>query len=94
MAEKRAAEVVVRAKRQITLPLQICNELRIEPGDKLELSLEEGVLVARPKQAVALEALEEIRNALARAGITEEELKEAGRLMRERTTSQRYGTQA
>ncbi|MBW2040350.1 MAG: AbrB/MazE/SpoVT family DNA-binding domain-containing protein [Deltaproteobacteria bacterium] len=92
MAEKKAIEVALRLKRQITLPREVCEQLRIAPGDKLELILEGDVLMARPKKVVALEALKEIREAFERSGITEEELQEAGRQVREKVFKERYAT--
>ena len=79
---KRTTAVVLRPKRQITLPKEICQQLGIEPGDGLELSLEGSALIARPQKAVALEALKEIQETFKRSGITEEELLQAGREVR------------
>lgn len=84
-------DVVVRPKRQVTLPKEVCERLGIEPGDSLELSLEGATLIARPKKTIALEALQEIRDAFRRSGITEDELQDAGRRVREELTKERYG---
>ena len=89
MAANRGTEVVVRPKRQVTLPKQICEELGIEEGDALELSVEDAMLVARPRKRVALEALAEIRSAFERSGISEEELQEAGREVRREVAGER-----
>ena len=43
----------------VTLPREICEQLGIGPGDMLELSVEEQVLIARPRKTLALEALKE-----------------------------------
>ena len=94
MTEKRVIEIVLRPKRQMTLPKEVCEELKIGPGDILELSLEGSVLTARPKKAVALEALKEIREAFKRSGITEKELTEAGRQVRQKVTRGRYAAKA
>ena len=94
MAEKKTVDVVLRPKRQITLPKEVCEELGIEPGDMLELALEGSVLVARPKKAAALEALREIREAFKRTGITEEELQEAGHQVRQEVIRERYAAKA
>ncbi len=83
MAEKKARDVVLRPKRQITLPRDVCEQMGIGPGDTLELSVEGSTLAAKPKKAAALEALREIREAFKRSGITEEELQETGRRMRQ-----------
>ena len=92
MAEKTVAEVVVRPKRQVTLPREICERLGIGPGDRLELALEGATLVARPKKAVALEALREIREAFRRSGISEKELQRAGRLARQEAVKARLAS--
>ena len=84
-------DVVVRPKRQVTLPKEVCERLGIEPGDSLELSLEGATLIARPKKTIALEALQEIRDAFQRSGITEDELQVTGRQVREELTRERYG---
>ena len=94
MAEKKVMDVVLRPKRQVTLPGKVCEQLDIEPGDMLELAVEGSVLVARPKKAVTLEALREIRESFKRSGITEEELQEAGRRMRQVVIRERYATKA
>ncbi len=92
MAEKKVIDVVLRPKRQITLPREVCEQLGVGPGDKLELTLEGAVLVASPKKVVALEALKEIREVFKRSGIAEEELQKAGRQVRQELVSERYAT--
>ncbi len=79
MTEKKVANVVLRPKRQVTLPREICNQLGIGPGDVLELTVEDSTIIARPRKMVALESLKEIQQAFQRSGITEEELQKAGR---------------
>ncbi|MHA1216208.1 MAG: AbrB/MazE/SpoVT family DNA-binding domain-containing protein [Candidatus Thorarchaeota archaeon] len=94
MVEKKAIDVVLRPKRQITLPRGVCDELGIGPGDVLEVSVDEARLVARPKKTVALEALREIQRAFERSGITKEELQEAGRQAREEIARERFSARA
>lgn len=94
MTDKKTARVVVRPKRQVTLPRQICEALEISPGDVLELTVEGAGFTARPKKKAALEALQEIRRAFERSGVTEEELQQAGRLAREDIARERYGVEA
>lgn len=80
----RGNDVVIRPKRQVTIPKDICDQLGIGPGDILELVVEESVLKATPKKRKALDALNEIREAFTRYGISEEELlKEARGTRRE-----------
>ncbi|MDO8578569.1 MAG: AbrB/MazE/SpoVT family DNA-binding domain-containing protein [Dehalococcoidales bacterium] len=90
MSEKKAADVVLRPKRQVTLPRDICNQLGIEPGDVLELLVEDSNLIAKPRKSAALEALKEIQQAFQRSGITEEKLQEAGRRARQEIAKERY----
>ena len=91
MAGKKVADVVLRPKRQVTLPKKICDQLGIGPGDVLELTVEDSTIIARPRKIVALEALKEIRQAFQRSGITEEEIQKAGRRVRQEVARERYG---
>jgi AbrB family looped-hinge helix DNA binding protein len=91
---EKAIGIVVRPKRQVTLPGEICEKLDIRPGDKLELVIEGDKLIARPVKAVALEALHEIRETFERYGITEEELQDAGRRTRKALIRDRYSKEA
>jgi AbrB family looped-hinge helix DNA binding protein len=86
----KKVEVAVRPKRQITLPKDICDRLGIDAGDKLELEVKDSILVATPKKVLALQALDEIRQAFARSGITEKELLEEGRRQRTGLSRERY----
>lgn len=90
MVEKKVMDVILRPKRQITLPKEVCDKLEIGPGDMLELVLEGSALVARPKKVAALNALKEIQKAFKRSGITEEELQETGRRVRQEIIKERY----
>ncbi len=76
--------VTLRPRRQLTLPASVCEVLGIKPGDQLELSVTEDGLLVRPKKTLALKALEEIQRAFANSGISEKELQEEGRKVRER----------
>ena len=91
MVEKKVADVVLRPKRQVTLPREICEQLGIKSGDMLELEVEDSVLIARPRKTVALEALREIQEAFRRSGVSEAELQKAGRRIRSKVAAERYG---
>jgi antitoxin component of MazEF toxin-antitoxin module len=82
---------VLRPRRQLTLPRDICRQLGIEIGDQVELSAEDGMLVVTPSRKLALDALAEIRNAFARSGIPEDELQRAARETRKELIRERYG---
>ena len=73
MSENEIIDISIRPKRQITLPLKVCEKLGLEYGDKLEIKIENNYLIAKPKKTVALEALTEIRSAFKKSGLKEEE---------------------
>jgi len=83
-------KAVLRDRRQITIPRAVCEELGIRPGDRLELRMEDGALIIRPGRVAALEALRAIQQALEEAGITEEELLESGRQIRDELFREKY----
>lgn len=90
--ERAKTEVTIRPRRQVTLPEEVCKALGLEVGDRLELSVGgDGTVVLRPKKTVALAALREIQRAFKASGLTEEELQETGRRVRERLSRDRYG---
>jgi AbrB family looped-hinge helix DNA binding protein len=91
MSEKQPAGVVLRPKRQVTLPKDICDRLGIEPGDALELMVKDSVLIATPRKSVSMESLKEIQQAFKRSGITEEDLQKTGRRVRQEITRERDG---
>lgn len=81
---------VLRDRRQVTIPRAACEELGIRPGDRLELRVEDGTLIIRPGRVAALEAIRAIQLALEEAGVTEEELLESGRQIRDELFRERY----
>lgn len=91
MVGKKASDVVLRPKRQVTLPKQICDQLGIGPGDVLEMTVQDSIIVARPRKIVALEALKEIQQSFRRSGITEEQVQKTGRRIRQEVARERYG---
>lgn len=90
MAEK-SPSAVLRPKRQITIPKKLCDELGLEQGDRLQLSIENGKLIAKPKRATALEALREIQRIFKDSGISEEEIQEEERRIRREISEERRG---
>src|SRR3990170_3906446 len=85
------ARAVLRPRRQLTLPRDICQQLGIDIGDQVELSVEDGALVATPSRKRAMDALAEIQSAFARSGIPEDELQRAAREARKELIRERYG---
>ena len=81
---------VLRDRRQVTLPREVCEALGIKPGDGLELRVQDGAVIIRPGRVAALEALEELRRAIAESGVTEEELLESGRQIRDDLFREKY----
>ncbi|MFH1485266.1 MAG: AbrB/MazE/SpoVT family DNA-binding domain-containing protein [Chloroflexota bacterium] len=94
MTEKKVADVVLRPKRQVTLPKEICDQLGIGPGDVLGMTVEDSAIIARPRKMVALESLREIQQAFQRSGITGEEVQRTGRRVRQEVARERYGVKA
>lgn len=91
MSEPLPRETVLRPRRQVTLPARVCEALGLQTGDRLELALTEDGVLLRPKKNAALRALREIHRAFAEAGVTEEELLEEGRRVREHLNRKYYG---
>lgn len=56
MTEEKVTDVVLRPKRQLTLPEEMCAQLGIGPGDVLGLTVEGLTLFAKLGKVVALEA--------------------------------------
>ena len=94
MAAKKVSNIVIRPKRQVTLPKDICDQLGIDTGDVLEMTVENSVLTARPRKTAALQSLKEIQHAFARSGMDEEEVLNTGRRVREEIARERYGVKA
>ena len=83
MENKKSVNITLRPKRQVTLPREIVEQLGISTGDILEITVENTTLIARPRKNRALESLREIQQAFQRSGITEEELQEEGKRIRQ-----------
>lgn len=90
MANNKISDVVLRPKRQVTIPKKLCDELGIESGDILELMVKDSLLIAKPKKSLALEALKEIQQAFQRSGITEEELVKEGNRIGQEVARKRF----
>ncbi len=82
--------VTIRARRQMTLPRQVCEALGVGPGDRLVLEVSDGVLIARPRQVAALDALRALQQAFVESGVTEKELLESGREVRDELFREKY----
>ena len=91
MSKDADKKIVLRDKRQLTLPREICEQLGIGPGDKLTLYVEDGALVAKPNKTVALDALHELQRMFKESDITLKELLENGRRIRRELVKEYYG---
>jgi AbrB family looped-hinge helix DNA binding protein len=91
MSKDADINIVLRDKRQLTLPRDICEQLGIGPGDRLTLYVEDGALVAKPNKTIALEALRELRESFKNSGITLRELLANGRRIRKELVKEYYG---
>lgn len=94
MSKNVSDDVVIRDKRQITLPRRLCEKLGVEPGDKLSLYVEGGKLVARPKKSVVLDALQELHRVFQTSGISEKELLKTTLRTRRELVVKEYGRKA
>ena len=83
--------VILRRGRQITIPFEVYEAINLDEGDRLELTVEDGGIYLRSRKQLALDALAEIRCDLAATGITEDELQESGRKIREELVRETYG---
>ena len=50
-------EIVVRDKGRITLPIEVREALALREGDKLELIVEKGMIVLKPKHSLKVRDL-------------------------------------
>lgn len=91
MSKDTDINIVLRDKRQLTLPREICEQLGIGPGDRLTLYVEDGALVARPNKTIALDALHELQRMFKESDITLKELLENGRRIRRELVKEYYG---
>jgi AbrB family looped-hinge helix DNA binding protein len=85
------ARIQLRPRRQITLPAWAAETLGVKEGDYLSVSETDRGLLVQPGEQAALEALRAIQQAFAASGITEEELQEEGRRVREELVRELYG---
>lgn len=84
-------EITLGPNGQLTLPSQVCDELKIGAGDLLVVTMTDDGFLVTPKNAEAHAALRAVWRAFAESGITEEELQAEGRRVREEIYRERYG---
>ena len=94
MSKKPSSDIIIRDKRQVTLPRDICEQLGIKPGDQLTLYIEEDRLIAKPKKSIALNALQELHRIFQSSDVTEKELLKTARRIRRELVVKEYGRKA
>jgi len=94
MSKKISNEIIIRDKRQVTLPRKLCEQLGVEPGDRLSMYVEGDKLVAKPKKSVALNALQELRRIFQTSDVTEKDLLKTARRIRRELVAKEYGRKA
>lgn len=81
----------VQKKGQVTIPIEIRENLGIQEGDLMAfIQTEDGVLMS-PQSVVAMGSLDQIGQTLREQGITIEELIESGRDIRGELIKEQYG---
>ncbi len=94
MSKKPSNDIIIRDKRQVTLPRNICEKLGVKPGDQLVLYVEGDRLVAEPKKSVALDALSELHRIFQSSDVSEKELLKTARRIRRELVAKEYGRKA
>jgi AbrB family looped-hinge helix DNA binding protein len=94
MSKNTSSDIIIRDKRQITLPRKLCEQLGVEPGDRLILNVEGDKLVAKPQKSVALNALQELHRIFQISDVTEQELLKTARRIRRELVAKEYGRKA
>jgi len=85
---------IVRDRRQITLPADICKQLGLVVGDTVDLAVEDGSLLVTPSKQRTLDALAELRRLFAESGISEKEFQTDLRSIRRELVKEKYGIDA
>lgn len=93
MTKKLTDDIVIREKRQVTLPRYICEQLGIVEGDRLTVYVEGDRMVAKAKKTVAINALDELQKLFKSSEVTEKELLKTSRRIRRRLVKKHYGNQ-
>ena len=85
---------VVQEKGQVTIPAEIRRKLGVKKGDLVAFIETECGIVISPREAVAMEALDRIGQALKERGISLEEVIESGREIRGQLLDEKDGIRA
>ena len=83
--------VRIQEKGQVTLPADVRRQLGLKKGDLVSVTqTAEGILIT-PQEVLAMQALDQIGEALRAKGLTLEELIESGREIRGKLIEEEYG---
>jgi len=89
--DRKGTDIVLRPKRQITLPRAVCDKLGIKSGDVLEIIVQNSSIIATPRKTHSMNALEEIHRAFQSSGISEKELIDEGKRVRKEIFREKNG---
>ena len=79
----------IRPKRQVTLPRGLLESLDLEVGDAIEIKVQGKKAQITSKKQAALDALREIQRIVKESGISEEEMQESARKIRQELNEKR-----
>jgi bifunctional DNA-binding transcriptional regulator/antitoxin component of YhaV-PrlF toxin-antitoxin module len=75
--------VNVRPRRQATIPRELLKKLDVGVGDSFKAYVKDNKLIFKPKKQIAMDALKELQKAVQESGISEKEMQENLRRMRQ-----------
>ena len=81
----------LQKKGQVTIPVDIREKLGLKEGDLVAfIETDQGIMIS-PREAIAMDALDRIGDALGESGVSLEELIESGREIRGELIEEKYG---
>ena len=84
----------IQGNGQITLPVEWMQKYGLKAGDVIAVIEADNALVVLPREAIVMDALDQIGEALKAQGITLEDLMESGRDIRGDILKEKYGIDA
>ena len=91
MARSVSHRMVIRSRRQVTLPAEVCDSLGLAIGDQLDVEVEGGTIIATPRKSEASKALADIRRIFKAQGPPLDDLQKEARRVRKEIYRERYG---
>jgi antitoxin component of MazEF toxin-antitoxin module len=80
----------IRPKRQATFQETLLQEVGLKVGDKLTAQVKNNEIVLKPQKQVALNALKEIQRLVKESGVSEKEMQDNLKKIRQEDYDQRY----